>query len=63
MTIIKTISMDEETAQNLELVKERLGIGASHFIQKSINEKAKQLTQPKRKMNKRMQMEAEEFGE
>jgi hypothetical protein len=57
MTILKTISMDEETAENFEFIRERLGCGYSQFVRDQINEKVRELTKPKKRMNKRMRIE------
>jgi predicted CopG family antitoxin len=57
MNLVRTISLDEETYENWELIRKRSGETYSQSVRRLINERAKQLTQPRRRMNKRMRME------
>ena len=63
MTILKTICMDERTLENLERVQKELGMGASPAIQYLINRYVKQKDDREKRVNRRMRMEAEEFGD
>jgi hypothetical protein len=53
----KSNSLTKATYENWELIRKRSGETYSQSVRRLINEKAKQLTQPRRRINKRMRME------